>query len=366
MSHVWGLLLMSGACMVVGAWIFTLFRQPEQQIAMRSKHLDGLRGVLACAVVAHHAYYNFTWREGGAWGANGSMLITNLGAVSVSLFFLMSAYWHILKIRHSPEINWGDFYLARAKRIYPLYLVVFVLVAMITAFFRPINADNWFGFIKFSIEWLLFQNTHFEGFQSHLVIAGVQWTLVYEWCVYAMMPLMHMIYHRKMCFQPIAWVALCVAWWIFSHSVVQYYWLFVLALPAVVCVKPIQAALKLFPYVFHGGMALLTVYIFAYTAAYSWEQRILLAVWFMFVAQGYDFGRLLNVYGLRKIGDISYGIYLIHGLVLFMWFGVWKMFDFGRGDFVAYLWQLPVVFALAMILAQLSFCYIETPFLRKK
>ncbi len=365
MNHTVWLMLVSVLCVAIAAWIFTFFRQPEKHQS-RSMQLDGLRGVLACAVIAHHAYYNFTWREGGVWGANGNVLITNLGAVSVSLFFLMSAYLHLLKIRHSPEINWREFYIARAKRIYPLYVVIFVLVAAITAYFRPVNANNIGEFMKFSLEWLLFQNASFAGFQSHLAIAGVQWTLVYEWCVYAIMPLIHMIYHRKICFQPAAWIAIVGAWWIFEHSIGKFYWLFVLALPAVVLAKPIQTMLNKFPYIIHMIMIPLTVYIFGYTIGYSWEQRIALTVWFMFVAHGYSFANLLNLYGLRKLGDISYGIYLIHGLVLFMWFGVWKMFDFGQGNFVGYVWQLPLVFAVAIGLAQLSLRYIETPFVRKK
>lgn len=358
MNDTLWLLFTSGFGTAVAAWILMVFRQPEHHHT-RNRPLDGLRGVLACAVIAHHAYYNFTWREGGAWGANNQIVIANLGAVAVSLFFVMSAYWHILKIRRSSEINWWAFYLARAKRIYPLYLVIFVLVATITAYFRPVNANNLPQFMKFSVEWLLFQNASFEGFQSHLVIAGVQWTLIYEWGIYAILPLIHMIYHRKMCFQPAVWAAMMGAWWIFEHSVGKFYGLFALAMPAVMFAEHIQAAIKKFPMIIHLLMLSLTVYILGYTIGYSWQQQIALAVWFMFVAQGYSFANLLNLYGLRKLGDISYGIYLIHGLVLFMWFGVWQMFDFGRGDFLGYAWQLPLIFAITVILAQFSWRYIE-------
>lgn len=367
MNHAISLFLMGILCTTIMAWLCAkIFRQPENAQQNRSLQLDGLRGVLACAVVAHHFYYNFTWREGGAWGAN-SLFIINLGAVSVSLFFLMSAYLHIVKIRHSPDMDWRAFYIARAKRIYPLYVAVFLCVCAITVWFKPLNSHNFGEFMKFSAQWLLFQNSSFQGFQSHLIIAGVQWTLVYEWAVYAMMPLIHMIYHRKIIFQPAAWVAILVAWWIVLwHSELRYYWLFILALPAVVLGDKIQAALKQFPKIFHVFMLILTAYVFTQTVAYSWEQRVLLAVWFAVVAHGYSFANLLNHRGLAKLGDLSYAIYLLHGMVIFMWFGVWKMFAFKQGDFAVYLWHFPVILLAAVALAYLGNRFVEMPFARHK
>lgn len=368
MNHTIILLSVLSLCLLIAAFACAkLFRQPENAAhANRSHQLDGLRGVLACAVVAHHFYYNYNWREGATWGAN-DVLITNLGAVSVSLFFLMSAFLHIGKIQHSPEINWREFYIARAKRIYPLYIAVFILVCAITFCFKPLNARNFMDFLRFSVEWLLFQNTSFQGFQSHLVIAGVQWTLVYEWAVYTIMPLIHMIYHRKFNAQLAAWVAIGIAVWIIGwHSQMKYYWLFILAVPAVVLAKPIQWLMKKFTLIIHVFMFALTAYIFAKTTAYSWEQRLWLAVWFAFVAHGYSFANLLNYRGLTKLGDLSYAIYLLHGMVIFMWFGVWKMFAFKQGNFIGYVAHFPLILAAAIALSYLGNRYIEIPFSRRK
>ncbi len=366
MNHAFLLILISGLCTATAAFLFTKwFRQPETA-SQRSRQLDGLRGILACCVIAHHSYYNFTWREGGAWGAK-SMVIINLGAVAVSLFFMLSAYLHIAKIRHSPDINWREFYWGRAKRIYPLYLAVFALVALITVWFKPLNSQNIDEFLLFSWKWVLFQNVGFEGFQSHLIIAGVQWTLVYEWAVYAVLPLIHMIYHRKITLQPMAWVAIAISYWVMMyHTQTRYLWIFVLAIPAAVFAKPIQAALQRLPWLCHLLLIALTIYIFGYTVAYSWEQRILLAVLFAFIANGYAYANLLNYRGLIKLGDISYAIYLVHGMVLFMWFGVWKMFAFKQGNFVGYLWHLPLVFAASFALAWLGNRYVEMPFWKRK
>ena len=365
MNHTLSLLLACLLCTSLCAWVLQRLTPVPAKPDARSRQLDGLRGILACLVVTHHFYYNFSWREGGMWGTK-SIPIINLGAISVSLFFLMSAYLHMLKVCRSPDICWREFYISRIKRIYPLYIAVFLLVVWITLSFKPLNADNWRDFLRFTMEWLLFQNTSFQGFQSHLVIAGVQWTLVYEWAVYAVLPIIHMIYHRKINFQWAAWAAFAIGCWIISfHSQLRYYWLFLLGMPAVWLAKPVKALLQKQPALAHLVMIPLTVYLFAATKAYSWEQRLCLALWFTVLAHGYSFGGLLNLRGLTKLGDLSYAVYLIHGMVIFMWFGVWKMFPFGHGNFAAYLLHLPLVFAAAVLLSWLGNRFIEMPFARK-
>lgn len=257
---------------------------------------------------------------------------------------------------------WREFYWSRAKRIYPLYLAIFVLVAMISLSFRPFEWGAWW---RFTGQWLLFQNASYQGFQSHLIIAGVQWTLVYEWAVYTILPLMHMIYHRKITWQWVAWLAIVFSGWvIYFHTQTRYFWLFALALPAV-CLRPVLSRLvQSFSRSSLISMILLTIYIFAYTPAYSWEQRLCLMIWFAMLISGFDFKGLLQHQGLVKLGEWSYAIYLLHGLVLFMWFGVWKMFDFGRRDFVGYLWHLPWVFCCSFVLAYVGNRYIEKRFWR--
>ncbi len=352
-------------CTFCAAFVCTkIFTQPEKP--NRSLQLDGLRGMLACAVITHHFCYNFNWREGGKWGAT-DVLIQNLGAVSVCLFFLMSAYLHIGKIQHSPKIKWRDFFIARIKCIYPLYIAVFLLVAAITLSYKPLTAQNLPEFLRFTLQWLLFQNASFQGFQAHLAIAGVQWTLVYEWAVYAILPLVYMIYQRKFSFQAAAWVAIGVAAWIIGwHSQTRYYWLFVLAIPAVILAQPIRFVMQKQPLVVHALMIALTVCAFAYTQPYSWAQRLVLMVWFGFVANGYSFANVLNYRGLTKLGDLSYAIYLLHGLVIFMWFGAWKMFAFKQGDFLGYVLHLPLIFSVAIGAAYLGNRYVEMPFSRKR
>lgn len=343
-----------------------VFRQPENGHT-RCYQLDGLRGVLACAVMSHHFFYTYGWRAWGGWGKNGTLAIVNLGAIAVSLFFLMSAYWHLLKICRSPEIDWRAFYIARIKRIYPLYVAVFVLVLIILLTLKPVHTGHLGALLAFGVKWLLFQNAGFENVAAHLIIAGVQWTLVYEWGVYAILPLIHMIYHRKISFQPAAWLAIGVGYWIIVyHSDVKYYWLFILALPAMIFAKPIQSCLKNHAIMVHMLMLPLTYYLFFKTIGYSWEQRILLAIWFAFVAQGYHFFHLLNHRGLVKLGDLSYAIYLVHGLVLFVWFGVWQMFEFKQENFSVYVWHLPVVYVLAVVLAWLGHRFVEVPFMQRK
>ena len=45
--------------------------------------------------------------------------------------------------------------------------------------------------------WILFRGGDLEGFPTGIIIAGVNWTLTYEWAFYLLLPLLHAIFHRK-------------------------------------------------------------------------------------------------------------------------------------------------------------------------
>ena len=42
--------------------------------------------------------------------------------------------------------------------------------------------------------WILFRGGDLEGFPTGIIIAGVNWTLTYEWAFYLLLPLLHAIF----------------------------------------------------------------------------------------------------------------------------------------------------------------------------
>ena len=82
----------------------------------RRRDIDGLRAVAVGAIVVYHAFP--TWLPGGF--------------VGVDIFFVISGYL-ITRIladsRDSGRFSWRGFYLRRARRIVPAYVVVALATA---------------------------------------------------------------------------------------------------------------------------------------------------------------------------------------------------------------------------------------------
>ena len=111
--------------------------------------VDGLRGFAAAAVCLHHLHGDFwRWQETVLNGAAGNFFHAHpLGAIlsyplgafgflGVHLFFVVSGFCiHMPQAGKTQPLDGKTFALRRALRIYPLYLVTF-LVSMFLAHFR--------------------------------------------------------------------------------------------------------------------------------------------------------------------------------------------------------------------------------------
>ncbi|WP_155515542.1 acyltransferase family protein, partial [Acinetobacter pittii] len=107
---------------------------------------------------------------------------------------------------------------------------------------------------------------------------------------------------------------------------------------------------------------LLLVFTLIFTRGYSVIQQILLSIIFAFIANGLDLGILKNK-GLKVLGDISYSIYLVHGIVLYTLFSIFNVFDFSNSifEFITY---FPIVFVITVLSSLLTHKYIEKRFIK--
>ena len=127
----------------------------------------GLRFILSALVVIEHiSHYK-------------------VGVVAVMTFFVLSGYWvtlvyersHAHAIRGVPT-----FYLSRAMRVFPLYLVIFLVVAALASLIAmPLQPDVWMAL-------------PILGVASHGTdIIGVTWSLDIELQFYLLLPLLIML-----------------------------------------------------------------------------------------------------------------------------------------------------------------------------
>jgi len=226
-------------------------------------------------------------------------------------------------------IDWVEFLVSRLYRLYPTYLLMFglVLVAVFlsTSPGQPASAPS---LPKALLEWLaMFGTPDLNGFpDTGLLVAGVTWSLRYEWLFYLSLPLFGCLAARSR--QPLAALlsALVVSAVIYRSSfhspfdieilqsflggIVAAYWIRRpgLVRAARTAVAGCTAAMAL------------AIVVTLTPSARTWEATLGLTVFFVIVASGQSLGGLLRRPALLWLGDITYSIYLFHGFLLWLTF----------------------------------------------
>jgi peptidoglycan/LPS O-acetylase OafA/YrhL len=135
--------------------------------------IDAVRGVAACAVMLQHSMY----ASGILGGPPGSILRgfiptwLELGETGVVAFFLVSGFVIPLSLEKTAELK--RFWLHRALRIYPLYILIFFLTFAAMAGGRVHSVH---GFLVNFLSHILFVQEYAK--QEEFV--GGSWTLSLE------------------------------------------------------------------------------------------------------------------------------------------------------------------------------------------
>ncbi len=133
-----------------------------------------------------------------------SILYENLGKGSVILFFMISSflfYNKVLAIEKSP-LDWPRFAISRLLRLTPLYLCAMALLIIEVAIASQWHVnDTPVMLLKSILSWIGFTISGSPDINqvknTSLIIAGVTWSLVYEWIFYAALPLIALFSARK-------------------------------------------------------------------------------------------------------------------------------------------------------------------------
>ena len=359
---------------------FLLARTPQKfyekfDSMRRDSPLDGLRGALATCVFAHHFYLMYRWNTEGQWsvadnfGLHWMYFAQNLGAIPVSLFFMITGFLFLNKIKQK-EIDWKKMYLARIRRIMPLYLLSLLFV--VYASFKAVGVENvafWDG-ADWLFHWATFRYQPLNGFVSFIANAGVQWTLLYEWAFYFSLPFIHTAMHQLPASNKKQWgvMALCGALfvWIITQTDTHHYWQFVLSAAAVSLSDVLLPFIRRYKKWLNVALPLLLLATAFLFPPYTPINRILVALLFLLLAGGYDFGGILRHHGMKMLGDMSYSIYLMHGVVLYSVFALGGWFDFQAHGLLVYIATFPLIFVLVLLLSCTTYFGVERSFLRKQ
>lgn len=345
----------------------------------RYGELDGLRGVLAYGVVLHHSLIAYTYFTTGAWDWTRNPVLNQLGQTTVALFFMITGFLFTVRCT-SATVDWRRLYISRFARLTPLYLVVvaavFVEIMALTGFRLQVPPVE---LAMQAVRWLafdLFGRPNINGFTgTWTLIAGVNWTLAFEWKFYVFgLPLVYLasrvVSGRGMLIGALVIWGACVAGLAIHPGQVQsltyIYFLafahFVAGIFVALAWKD-EALRKAMSTRWFRGLACLGVLAIGCAV----DSRAALpyvgaTCVFAAVLGGASLFGVLSTRSAIWLGDISYGVYLCHGLL------IWNVFFALRaaGLLVAVnsYWFVPLVLALGAavtILASVSYLVLELP-----
>jgi peptidoglycan/LPS O-acetylase OafA/YrhL len=297
--------------------------QPPSRQGIRISALDGLRGFLALGVFFHHAAIYHEYLLDGRWDVPPSRFYTLLGQSGVAMFFMITGFlfWSRL-IKQKERTDWFSLYVGRIFRIGPLYLLA-VFCALVVVFLKVGFTANVTA-LKLLEEighWLALgylQLTPVNGYSdAPLVLARVTWTLHYEWLFYASLLVLAVPARRPDLHLPFAAAALLLSLVYLAIHPGDLAACLCLFLSGMFCGSLIQERIviktsNIMTSTIAGLLISLVFLLFA--TAYGIGPIILLGGAFYFIASGSTLFGLLTSRPARRMGNVSYGIYLLQGL----------------------------------------------------
>lgn len=331
--------------------------------------IEGLRGLLAFFVFIHHAYVWRTWAFTSEWKIPEDHLFAHLGHSSVAMFFMITAFLFTGRmIDRSKVLYWAEFAIARFMRLMPAYsvavLAVLALVAVRSGF--ELLAPP-FSVARYSLQWFALGvlGTPDVNNVAHTgqMIAWVTWSLPFEVLFYLSLPIVGIAMGRR---PGVAMVAACVIGMSFILLRGLDLRLLVAFLPGVFAALVVRndriRSLLRSP---------VTNFLFwASIVVGVWRSRSFLDPFaflgmsglFVSIACGNSLLGLLRTRGADLLGQISYSVYLLHGLVLYVVLGLLIGPDRLRAIDTLQYWLLIATLApVVTLVAFATFQWVERP-----
>ncbi len=327
----------------------------------RMATLDGLRGLLALSVFFSHAAIYHGWLAESRWEMPPSRFYALLGLLGVEFFFMITGtlFWSKV-IRERGSTDWLRLYVGRVFRLGPVYvLAVAGLVAVIMArsgwqLLEP--ADAWLRHVGAWLALGALAGTPVNGDPAAwTVLAGVTWTLQYEWAFYASLPWLVVFARSRRSHLAASGIGLVVALWAvhrggfagaispFNASMTVLFGLGMITASLHECGGRVRLPDWLASVLV---LALVTMVFVVWPDVLGVPSLLALGAAYYLIASGCTLFGLLLTRAAQRLGHISYGIYLLQGLALTAAFAPAPLRAFALHS----AWQFWTVIALAAAL----------------
>jgi len=341
-------------------------------VVHRYHAMDGLRGLLAFGVLAHHIVIFYVAARYGPWCAPNSSLFNALGGGCVAYFFMITAFLFWGKAQNNPEsVSYRKLIPSRINRLMPMYLVSYALML----FFVFIASG---GQVHQSLSEMLsaictgamggiFGTPTVNQVDPGIFDAHVIWSLQYEWFYYLSLPILaRFLRGRSFVLIPLVMLPACFLQP--DNAVLACIVQFVVGMvAAVLCADTAR-----YPILRTRGFAIFALVACALTACKFNQLPVVVrplgwAPLFIAVASGFDIFGLLTTRGAQHLGRISYSVYLLHGIILYAW--AWLLSGFFPIENMspeAYWLTCLGLILLVVPACTLTFNLFEAPFMKRR
>ncbi|WP_460946692.1 acyltransferase family protein [Spirosoma daeguense] len=292
---------------------------------------DGLKGYLSVIVFISHSSTWYYFLRTDKWLSPPSNLFAQVGFASIAIFFMITSFLFCNKLMIS-KTSWISFYVGRIVRLFPLYfismLVLFLIVAYLTDFTMK---QHWFSIVSQARRWLMFtvkNDPDINGLENTwIIICKVAWTLRYEWLFYILLPIISLVISKDKPNYYILLVSTCTV------AYMIYYWGFAFPFFSpfiggfVATLLSKSESFSKFSTSLTGSIVLISLLIlllgiFALTPSslFNLVPLSITTIIFSIIVSGNTVFGILSNSSARKLGQVSYGIYLFHGIFFFTLF----------------------------------------------
>ncbi|MFZ4382665.1 MAG: acyltransferase family protein [Sandarakinorhabdus sp.] len=326
----------------------------------RIGEIDGLRGYLALAVMGHHFAIWLSIMAGNPWQEPEMAFSNQLGKTGVGMFFMITGIVFYPRIlAGTAGTNWISVYVGRIFRIVPLLLVMILIVTAIIIV--QTGRVPGLGYPLDVASWVAGRPRVLMGDDlTRKAIGGVLWSIWFEWLFYLLVlpasAFARGMVGRRTWLVPVGLLVISLLGRLTPVPLFMYSPLFAFGMLAYEIRERPQLAQRLLGLV-PAAIALLALAInMVFFHDPFGAAMPLLAFTFTAVVCGNSLFGLLALPGARMLGEISYGIYLLHSIVLYIGF---KMLPDVATDQP---WlALPVMTALVVAITTATYLAIERP-----
>jgi peptidoglycan/LPS O-acetylase OafA/YrhL len=383
----------------------------EQKMARTTIYfggLNGLRFIAATSVIFHHVeeYKALAISTGAPYTSLygrksfSGFFFDSLGEKAISLFFVLSGflitYLLLAEMKKTATISLKKFYFRRILRIWPLYYLVILVAFFIVPNFLDLGHQASFLYAHHFYPWLslcIFMLPNLLRFSDAELVGGNQtWSVGVEEQFYLVWPLLLRTFSRHIIPMLVVLIGVkMMLGFIFTYlgahasnltvkhyaNVFAMHWMLFkieqMAIGAIGAWCLFNKREKALELLYHPVtiFACFLFFVFSMIMLFNFTGETLVEA-FVFlviilnVSTNPAFPLKLTHPVFNRLGNISYGIYMYHTIVITLVIHLLQNLKLDQDQFIFNLLLYTASVAITVLFAQFSYRYFESPFLRLK